>query len=111
MRNGLAEDVRHTGQWNARRGPEARIGQPLPEIEITAETAKGRQDLETLRRPKLTVIAWIWARTVKSPNPAFARVSAWLASQRSCSPQSPAKEAYVEPVIAARVTTSTVRIG
>ena len=29
---------------------------------------------------KLTVIAWLWARTVKSPNPAFAQVDVPLAS-------------------------------
>jgi putative DNA methylase len=29
---------------------------------------------------KLTVIAWLWARTVKSPNPAFADVDVPLAS-------------------------------
>ena len=29
---------------------------------------------------QLTVIAWIWARTVKSPNPAFAQVDVPLAS-------------------------------
>jgi putative DNA methylase len=29
---------------------------------------------------ELTVIAWLWARTVKSPNPAFAYVDVPLAS-------------------------------
>ena len=32
---------------------------------------KDRPDLKPLRRKKLTVIAWLWARTCKSPNPAF----------------------------------------
>jgi hypothetical protein len=31
---------------------------------------------------ELTVIAWLWARTVKGPNPAFANVDAPLASIR-----------------------------
>ena len=47
---------------------------------------------------KLTVIAWLWARTVKSPNPAFAQVDVPLASTFMLSTKA-GKEAYVEPVI------------
>ena len=47
---------------------------------------------------KLTVIAWLWARTVKSPNPAFAEVDVPLASTFMLSTRA-GKEAYVEPVI------------
>jgi putative DNA methylase len=39
-----------------------------------------RPDLEPYEGKGLTVIAWIWARTVKSPNPAFADVDVPLAS-------------------------------
>ena len=38
-----------------------------------------RPDLERYKGRKLTVIAWLWARTVKSPNPAFADVEVPLA--------------------------------
>ena len=47
---------------------------------------------------KLTVIAWLWARTVKSPNPAFAQVDVPLVSTFMLSTKA-GKEAYVEPVI------------
>ena len=47
---------------------------------------------------KLTVIAWLWARTVKSPNPAFANVDVPLASTFVLSTKK-GKEAYVEPVL------------
>jgi putative DNA methylase len=47
---------------------------------------------------KLTVIAWLWARTVKSPNPAFSHVDVPLASTFMLSTKV-GKEAYVEPVI------------
>ena len=47
---------------------------------------------------KLTVIAWLWARTVKSPNPAFAHVDVPLASTFMLSTK-PGKEAYVELMI------------
>src|SRR5262249_46606460 len=70
---GLAEDVRYYGQW-MRDEAEKRIGHLYPKIEITAEMAKSRPDLKPLVGQKLTVIAWLWARTVKSPNPAFSHV-------------------------------------
>jgi putative DNA methylase len=70
---GLAEDVRYYGQW-VRDEAEKRIGHLYPKVEITAEMAKDRPDLKPLVGRKLTVIAWLWTRTVKSPNPAFAQV-------------------------------------
>ena len=47
---------------------------------------------------KLTVIAWLWVRTVRSPNPAFADVEVPLTSTFILSKKK-GKEAYVEPVI------------
>src|SRR5581483_9127968 len=70
---GLAEDVRYYGQW-VRDEAEKRIGHLYPKIEITAEMTIERPDLKPYVGQKLTVIAWLWARTVKSPNPAFANV-------------------------------------
>ena len=67
---GLAEDVRYYGAW-MREEAQKRIGHLYPLAEVTAEMAKERPDLEPLVGQKLTVIAWLWARTVKSPNPAF----------------------------------------
>src|SRR5438105_1641214 len=94
---GLAEDVRYYGQW-MRDEAEKRIGHLYPKIEITAEMTKERPDLKPLIGQKLAVIAWIWARTVKSPNPAFRDVDVPLASTFMLSTK-PGKEAYVEPVI------------
>ena len=94
---GLAEDVRYYGQW-MRDEAEKRIGHLYPKIEITREMVKERPDLKPYEGQKLTVIAWLWARTVKSPNPAFAQVDVPLASTFMLSTK-PGKEAYVEPVI------------
>src|SRR5207249_1599625 len=69
---GLAEDVRYYGQW-MRDEAEKRIGHLYPKVEVTAVMAKERPDLKPLVGRNLTVIAWLWARTVKSPNPAFAQ--------------------------------------
>ena len=76
---GLAEDVRYYGQW-MRDEAEKRIGHLYPKIEITAEMTRERKDLKPLVGRKLTVIAWLWARTVRSPNLAFAQVDVPLVS-------------------------------
>jgi putative DNA methylase len=94
---GLADDVRYYGKW-MRDEAEKRIGHLYPKIEITAAMAKNRPDLKPQIGQKLTVIAWLWARTVKSPNPAFAKVDVPLASSfMLCTKES--REAYVEPVV------------
>ena len=94
---GLAEDVRYYGKW-MRDEAEKRIGHLYPKIEVTAEMAAERPDLKRYEGRKLTVIAWLWARTVRSPNPAFADVEVPLASTFILSKKK-GKEAYVEPVI------------
>jgi putative DNA methylase len=94
---GLAEDVRYYGKW-MRDEAERRIGHLYPKIEITEEMAKDRNDLKPYVRQRLTVIAWLWARTVKSPNPAFRHVDVPLASTFMLSTKE-GREAYVEPVI------------
>lgn len=97
---GLAEDVRYYGNW-MRDEAEKRIGHLYPKIEVTAAMAVLRPDLKKYVGQKLTVIAWLWARTVKSPNPAFANVDVPLASTFMLSTKV-GKEAYVEPVIESR---------
>jgi len=106
---GLAEDIRYYGKW-MRDEAEKRIGHLYPKVEITAEMAKERPDLEKYVGRKLTVIAWLWARTVKSPNPAFAVVDVPLASTFMLSTKV-GKEAYVEPVIEGRGYRFTVKVG
>ena len=106
---GLAEDIRYYGKW-MRDEAEKRIGHLYPQVEITAELAKDRPDLKPLIGRKLTVIAWLWARTVKSPNPAFAHVNVPLASNFMLSTKS-GKEAYVEPVIGKDGYRFTVKVG
>lgn len=106
---GLAEDVRYYGQW-MRDEAEKRIGHLYPKIEITAAMAQERPDLNKYVGQKLTVIAWLWARTVKSPNPAYANVDVPLASTFMLTTKE-GKEAYVEPVIEGRGYSFTVKVG
>ena len=106
---GLAEDVRYYGQW-MRDEAERRIGHLYPKVEITPDMVKERPDLKRYEGRKLTVIAWLWARTVKSPNPAFADVDVPLASTFMLSTKT-GKEAYVEPVIDGRGYRFVVKAG
>jgi putative DNA methylase len=106
---GLADDVRYYGRW-MRDEAEKRIGALYPKIEVTPEMVKGRPDLKQYLGEQLTVIAWLWARTVKSPNPAFATVDVPLASTFMLSTK-PGKEAYVEPVIENGGYRFSVKVG
>lgn len=56
---GLAEDVRYYGEWMKQEAFQ-RIGHLYPKVKVPHEQGGG----------EATVIAWIWARTVKCPNPA-----------------------------------------
>ena len=106
---GLAEDVRHYGQC-MRDEAEKRIGHLYPPVEITSALVRERPDLKPYEGRKLTVIAWLWARTVKSPNPAFADVDVPLVSTFLLS-RKKGKEAYLEPVIDGREYRFTVKVG
>lgn len=106
---GLAEDVRYYGQW-MRDEAEKRIGHLYPKVEVTVGMATERPDLKKYVGQKLTVIAWLWARTVRSPNPAFANVNVPLASTFMLSTKA-GKEAYVEPMIESGGYRFTVKVG
>ena len=95
---GLAEDVRYYGEW-MRNEAEKRIGHLYPKVKITQDIIDaGRDDLEPYRGQDLTVIAWLWARTVESSNPAYSGVhvplvsTLWLSKKKG-------KEAWLEPEV------------
>ncbi len=106
---GLAEDVRRYGAW-MRAEAEKRIGHLYPKVEITAEMVAERPDLKPLLGEKLTVIAWLWARTVKSPNPAFRHADVPLVSTFVLSSKA-GKEAYVEPMVDGDQYRFSVKVG
>lgn len=106
---GVAEDVRYYGQW-MRDEAEKQIGYLYPKVEITTDVVKERPDLKRYADQKLTAIAWLWARTVKSPNPAFAHIDVPLASTFMLSTKA-GKEVYVEPVIEGSAYHFTVKTG
>ena len=94
---GLAEDVQRYGDW-MRKEAAQRIGHLYPQVEVSAEMVAQRPELKQYLGEKLTVIAWIWARTVKSPNPAFSHAEVPLVSTFTLSSKA-GKEAYVQPVV------------
>jgi putative DNA methylase len=106
---GLAEDVRRYGAW-MRAEAEKRIGHLYPKIEITADMASDRPELKPLVGQQLTVIAWLWARTVKSPNPAFSHVDVPLVSTFILSSKA-GKEIWVQPVVSGDRYHFTVKVG
>lgn len=106
---GLAEDVRRYGYW-MREEAKKRIGHLYPQVEITAEMTKDRPDLRSYVGQKLTVIAWLWARTVKSPNPMFSHVDVPLVSSFILSSKK-GKEAWVEPIVEGDKWRFEVRVG
>ncbi|MBE3584146.1 MAG: DUF1156 domain-containing protein [Limnochordaceae bacterium] len=95
--SGLAADVRYYGQVileQARR----KIGHLYPPVKVTAEMAEARPDLKPYVGQDLPVIAWIWARTVASPNPAALGAHVpllstfWLSSKKG-------NEVLLEPIV------------
>ena len=106
---GLAEDVRYYGRW-VREEARRRIGDLYPKIAITEAMAQTRPDLSAYVGRRLTVIAWIWTRTVPSPNPEFAEVRIPLVSSFMLSTRK-GREAYVEPVIEPEGYRFVVRTG
>jgi putative DNA methylase len=106
---GLAEDVRRYGEW-MRDEAIKRIGHFYPPIEISKEMTRERPDLKQYEGEKLTVIAWLWARTVKSPNPVFSQVDVPLASSFILSTND-GKAAYIEPQISKTGYRFAVKLG
>lgn len=94
---GLAEDVRYYGKW-LRDEAEKRLRHLYPKVRVTAEMAKDRPDLKPYVGEELTVIAWLWARTVASPNPAARGAHVPVVGSFYLSTK-PGKEAWVEPKI------------
>ena len=95
---GLAEDVKYYGEWMREKAWE-RIGHLYPQVDLPKEHGGG----------KATVIAWIWARTVRSPDPAFSDVQVPVTSSFVLSSKT-GSEAWIEPVVDRTAKTITYRL-
>jgi putative DNA methylase len=94
---GLAEDIRYYGQW-LRDQAHHRLGHAYPKITVTNELAERYRHLQPHEGKELTVIAWIWARTVASPDPAANGAHVPLVKSFSLSTRAK-RHVHVEPVI------------
>ncbi len=94
---GLAEDVRYYGRW-MRDEAEKRIGHLYPTVTVTADMARDRPDLKRYVDQELTVIAWLWARTVQSPNPALSGAYVPLVKSFALSKKK-GRHTYIKPKI------------
>jgi putative DNA methylase len=105
---GLAEDVRYYGAW-MREEAHKRIGHLYPRIKVTPAMARGRADLTSMVGAELTPVAWIWARTVESPSPAFRHTPVPLVSNFVLSTKG--EGVYVEPVIKGSRYSFDIKVG
>lgn len=98
---GLAEDIEYYGKW-MRDKARGQIGNLYPQVEIPKEQGGG----------KATVIAWIWARTVPSPDPAFSDVHVPIVSSFLLSTKK-GKEAWIDPLVdrQAKKVSYRIRVG
>ncbi|MDI9331682.1 MAG: DUF1156 domain-containing protein [Alphaproteobacteria bacterium] len=96
---GIAEDVRRYAEW-MRDEAFSRIGNFYPEIQLPKDQGG----------VKSKVIAWLWARTVKSPNPAYSHADVPLASSFVLANKT-GKEVYVEPIVSGDQIRFEVRYG
>lgn len=82
---GLAADVKYYGTWMKEEAAQ-RIGHMYPKVRVPAERGGG----------EATVIAWLWTRTVKCPNPACGHEAILVRSFDLSKKKG--KEWHVEPV-------------
>jgi len=112
---GLAEDVRRYGHW-MREEAFKRVGHLYPQVDITTglpvfpEISATGECVQPQNPNAATVIAWLWARTVKSPNPAFSHVDVPLVSTFILSSKV-GKESYVQPIVEGDSYRFEVRTG
>lgn len=107
--SGLAEDVRHYGSELAAQAWEE-IGELYPRVRVTEGMLTGRPDLTPYLGETLEPVAWLWARTVRSPSPAFRHAETPIAASFVLSTNS-ANPIYVEPVVEGDQFNFVVRTG
>jgi putative DNA methylase len=97
---GLADDVRYYGNWIRSKAWE-RIGYLYPTANLPKEIGGGHA----------TVIAWLWARTVRCPNPACG--AQMLLVRTFALSTKKGKETWIEPLVdkATRTVSFQVRSG
>ena len=94
---GLEADIRYYGK-SVEATCKERLSDVYPAIEITEDVVSDRQDLKPYLGQKRVVTAYITARTVRSPNPAFNHVYVPLIKTFVLSSKA-GKEVFLNPVV------------
>ena len=101
---GLAEDFRRYGHVLGEKA-ERQLARYYPEVPVDDALLKfADSDCRRLRSQKETrvrVLAWLWARTVRSPDPAFSDVDVPLVTSFILSKKK-GQEAWIEPVVSGK---------
>lgn len=106
---GIAEDIRRYGDKVATLAA-SKLANLYPSILITDDEVAERSDLAGLAGETVPVIAYLWARTVRSPNPAFRHVHVPLLATYVLSNKAGA-EVYLDPIVAGDSYELRVRNG
>ncbi|NMC64134.1 MAG: DUF1156 domain-containing protein, partial [SAR324 cluster bacterium] len=108
---GLADDIRFYGKWLCDEASK-RIGYLYPSIKIDSDLVNHRPDLITQGYrigEELNVVAWLWTRTVKCPNPAceieMPLVRSFKLSNKS------GKQIWIEPKIEGTSVRFEINLG
>jgi len=95
--NGLVKDFKSYGELLVEKTRE-KIGKFYPDIDVTKEIVLKNPHLKNLEGQKLRIIAFMWARTVRSPSPAYNGVEVPLARSFMLSTKV-GGEVYIDPKI------------
>lgn len=95
---GLAEDVRYYGKWMEKQA-QKHIGSFYPAIKVPKEQGGG----------EATVLAWIWVRTIKCPNPACGCEMPLIRNFNIGNKKG--KEKHIAPVISGKDITYVIKDG
>ena len=106
---GLRADIKRYGRWVLDQARD-RLGRYYPNVQVTPEMAANRPDLAPLVAQELPVIAYLWARVIESPNPAYLGVQVPLVSSFFLSTKKN-RLVWSEPVIDGRSFSFKVRTG
>jgi putative DNA methylase len=94
---GLAEDVRFYGKAVCDQIAST-LSHLYPAASITKKAIADREDLRSLLGRDVPVVAWLWARTIPSPNPTANGKHVPLVSSFRLSTKK-GKQAWIEPIV------------
>ena len=106
---GLSDDVLYYAKW-LRDEAQRRIGHLYAPVHVSSAVLRACPAMAGYKDRHLNPIAWLWTRTVRSPNPAFSDVEVPLVSSFWLSKKI-GKEAWIQPIVDDRRWRFEIRTG